>query len=257
MCYNIKSLLQTQLIRARRLRREAEARELELRLKELEIPDLHQASGFSHPRMLIYTETESLPVVATWGLVPKWVKDNDQRLKLWNNTLNARAESIFEKSSFRDAANSKRCLIYLDGFYEHHHFNGKTFPFFIQRKNAEPFAVAGLWSEWTDRENKIRLISFSIVTTSGNNLMARIHNNPKLDGPRMPVILPEELENDWISPGKSRQELSELLLPFPEELLQAHTVYRISGKDTRGNTPEAEKEYAYEELKYDHMLKSV
>lgn len=253
MCYNIKSLLQTQLIRARRLRREAEAREIELKLAELEIPDLHQVSGFSHPKLLIYPEIESLPIIATWGLVPRWVKDNDQRVKLWNSTLNARGESIFEKPSFRDAAKSKRCLIYLDGFYEHHHFNGKTYPFFIQKKDSEPFAVAGLWSEWTDRENKTKLISFSIVTTKGNSMMAKIHNNPKLDGPRMPVILPEELENDWISPEKSQQELNDLLLPFPEDLLQAHTVYRISGKDTKGNNPEAETKHVYEELKSDDL----
>jgi len=80
-------------------------------------------------------------------------------------------------------------------------------------------------------------------------MMAKIHNNPKLEGPRMPVILPDELADHWIDPGKSQKELTDLLLPFPEELLTAHTVYRIAGKDSKGNVPEAEEEFSYPELK--------
>jgi putative SOS response-associated peptidase YedK len=216
----------------------------------MDISNLYQASGFSHPKLLIYRDQNSEPIPAVWGLIPLWVKDNEQRLKLWNSTLNARGESIFEKPSFRDSANSKRCLLYLDGFYEHHHYKGKTYPFFINKKDNEPFAVAGLWSEWQDRENKVKIITFSIVTTKGNEMMTRIHNNPKLeDGPRMPVILPDELADEWLDTSRSQNELKELLLPFPDDLLKAHTVYRISGKESKGNVPEAEEEYQYEELK--------
>ena len=249
MCYNVKSLLLSQLTRARNRRRFEEVRMIEERLKEIGVNDLFQASGFSHPKMLIYPDKESEPMVATWGLVPHWVKDNAAKVQLWNSTLNARGESIFEKPSFRDAAKSKRCLIYLDGFYEHHHQSGKTYPFFIRKKDNEPFPVAGLWSEWHDKENQIKLITFSIVTTVGNEMMAKIHNNPKLEGPRMPVILPDELADDWINPSKSQKELNDLLLPFPDDLLTAHTVNRIAGKESKGNVPEAEEEFSYEELK--------
>ena len=248
MCYNVKALLYSQLIRARNKRRFEEVRRIEERLKEIDVSDLYQASGFSHPKMLIYPDKESEPMVATWGLVPHWVKDNDSRVKLWNSTLNARSESIFEKPSFRDAAKSKRCLIYLDGFYEHHHQMGKTYPFFIRRKDSEPFPVAALWSEWQDRQNKIKWITFSIVTTVANPLMAKIHNNPKLEGPRMPVILPEELADYWIDSSQTQKELNDLLLPFPEDLLHAHTVYRISGKESKGNVPDAEEEFSYPDL---------
>ena len=222
--------------------------ELQFKLQELGGNNLFQSSGFTHPKMFIYPNKESLPIIATWGLVPHWVKDEKGKVQIWNNTLNARGESIFEKPSFRDAAKSKRCLLYLDGFYEHHHLGGKTYPFFIRKKDNEPFPVAWLWSEWLDKETRIKLISFSIVTTIGNEMMAKIHNNPKLEGPRMPVILPDKLADIWIEPSRSQKELTELLLPLTEGLLHAHTVYKIAGKDTKGNNPEAEEEFIYSEI---------
>lgn len=249
MCYNVKALLESQLKRAQKQGYYKDAQEIRMQLSQLRVENLHQASGFTHPKMLIYPDKESEPTVATWGLVPHWVKDSAGKVQIWNSTLNARGESIFEKPSFRDAAKSKRCLIYLDGFYEHHHHEGKTYPFFIRKKDNEPFPVAGLWSEWLDKETRIKLISFAIVTTVGNEMMARIHNNPKLEGPRMPVILPDELADEWIDPSRGQKELNDLLLPFPDELLTAHTVYRIAGKESKGNKPEAEEEYQYEELR--------
>jgi putative SOS response-associated peptidase YedK len=250
MCYNVKALLQSQLKRARLKGIYEDIEAIQKELLSMEVKNLYQVSGFSHPKLLIYQDQISDPVPAIWGLIPHWVKDNDQRVKLWNNTLNARGESIFEKPSFRDSANSKRCLLYLDGFYEHHHYKGKTYPFFINKKDNEPFPVAGLWSEWQDRENKVKMITFSIVTTKGNEMMAKIHNNPKLEGPRMPVILPDELADEWLDPSRNQNELNDLLLPFPDDLLKAHTVYRISGKESKGNVPEAENEYQYEELEF-------
>lgn len=249
MCYNVKALLNSQLKRAEKQGYYQDAQEIRMHLAELGVGNLYQASGFTHPKMLIYPDRESEPTVATWGLVPHWVKDSAGKVQIWNSTLNARGESIFEKPSFRDSAKSKRCLIYLDGFYESHHQGGKTYPFFIRKKDNEPFPVAGLCSEWHDKENQIRLITFSIVTTVGNEMMARIHNNPKLEGPRMPVILPDELADNWIDPSRSQKELNELLLPFPDDLLQAHTVNRIAGKESKGNVPEAEIEFFYPDLK--------
>ena len=65
----------------------------------------------------------------------------------------------------------------------------------------------------------------------------------------MPVILPDELADEWLDESISPKELTDLLIPYPDELLKAHTVYRISGKESKGNVPEAEEEYEYEELK--------
>ena len=252
MCYDIKASLETQLKRA--LRRGDEEAVDQIREQLLPFTDLplYHASGFSHPRLLIYTDTSpEFPSVATWGLVPHWVQDREQGRKLWNKTLNARGETIFEKPSFRKAAHGNRCLIYVDGFYEHHHYKGRTYPFYIHRKDGEPMALAGLYSDWTDPETGEILTTFSIVTTEGNPMMARLHNNPKLAGPRMPLILPDALAERWLAAIEEpldEKALQELIRPLPEEALEAHTVARLRGKDYAGNVPEISEEVVYPEL---------
>ena len=98
-------------------------------------------------------------------MVPHWVEDKKQLKELWNKTLNAGGETIFEKPSFRESAKHNRCIIYVNGFYEHQHLHRKTFPFYIHQKNDKPLPLSGLWSEWTDRESGETLNTFSIVTT--------------------------------------------------------------------------------------------
>ena len=254
MCYDIKASLEAQLNRAKRSGDKKVMEEILEELVPLTDLPLHHASGFNHPKLLIYTDrSPDFPEVSSWGLVPHWVKDRAQLSKLWNNTLNARGETIFEKPSFREAARNSRCIIYIDGFYEHHHFNGKTYPFFIQSKDHSPLALAGLWSEWYDSVTNIVLNTFSIVTTSGNSMMAKIHNNPKLKSPRMPVILPAQLQDQWLYPIRDdmdKQQLNELLTAFPENELQAYTVGRLRGKEYRGNIPEISNEVVYGELDF-------
>ena len=256
MCYDIKAQLETQL---RRAMRDGDVHAIEeIREKLIPLTDLpiYHTSGFKHPSVLIYTDEDPyFPVVSTWGLVPFWVKDKEQKNKLWNRTLNAKGETIFEKPSFRDSAKKKRCLIHIDGFYEHHHYKGKTYPFLIKRKDGEPITLAGLWSEWSDREDGSKWNTFAIVTTKGNPLMAKIHNNPKLEGPRMPLILPPELENEWLTPYDEilwekgqKKALQELIQPYPEEEFDYHTVDRLRGKEYPGNIPEIMESLEYEEL---------
>ena len=252
MCYDIKTSLETQLKRAK-LRGDKEAvKEIQLKLIPLTDLPIHHASGFSHPKLLIYTDrSPEYPEVATWGLVPFWVKDEGQKKKIWNNTLNARGETIFEKPAFRTSAKNNRCIIYVDGFYEHHHFEGKTYPFFIHQKDNKPLALAGLWSEWFDEETGERLTTFSIVTTEGNPMLARIHNNPKLKGPRMPLILPEGMEDKWLEAINDELDIKairELIISYPESELEAHTVQRLRGKEYPGNVEGISDEFEYPEL---------
>jgi putative SOS response-associated peptidase YedK len=252
MCYDIKASLEAQLKRVlRRGDQDAADQIREQLLPQTDLPLFH-ASGFSHPRLLIYTDASpDYPAVATWGLLPHWVRDRVQGQKLWNKTLNARGETIFEKPSFRKAARSNRCLIYVDGFYEHHHFKGKTYPFHIYREDGNPLIFAGLYSDWVDPETGELLTTFSIVTTEGNSMMAAIHNNPKLAGPRMPLILPDELADRWLDPVSDeldQQKLIELIQSYPQEGLAAHTVGKLRGREYRGNIPEISEEVAYPEL---------
>ena len=252
MCYDVKTKLESQLRRAKRFNDQRWIMELEEKLIPYEVQDYYHVSGYTHPKLLIYTNDKPyVPTLSIWGLVPHWVKNNDQRLKFWNNTLNARGETVFEKPSFRDSAKNKRCILHLDGFYEHHHFNGKTYPFFIASKDNIPLSVAGLWSEWVDKETGEILNTFTIVTTKANSLMGKIHNNPKLVESRMPVILREETEDLWLGPinnERQRKEIINLIQPYPENKLKAHTVRRLRGKAAVGNVPEASTNFKYNEL---------
>lgn len=252
MCYDIKAILETQLRRAI-IRGDRNAEE-EIRERLVPLTDLpiHHATGFSHPEMLIYTDrSPDYPEVATWGLVPHWVSDEAQMKKSWNNTLNARGETIFEKNSFRSAAKNSRCLIYVDGFYEHHHYKKETYPFFIFKKNNEPMIFAGLYNDWQNPETGGKMNTFSIVTTTGNALMAKIHNNPKLDGPRMPLILPEELADQWLleyNDELDKKSLEALIQEYPSEELASHPVKQIRGKNGIGNVEDASERWEYPEL---------
>ena len=145
MCYDIKASLETQLKRAEKDQDLQAIEDIRERLAPLTDLPLHHASGFTHPELFIYTDRSPyFPEIATWGLVPHWTKDTEQQKKMRNATLNAIGETIFDKPAFRDAAQNQRCIIYIDGFYEHYHQAGKTYPYFVQDKEQHPLALAGL-----------------------------------------------------------------------------------------------------------------
>lgn len=248
MCYDIQAKLQSQLKRAKANGDHASIVHLTEKLEKFIDQPLFHASGFSHPELLIYpTVSKFIPVVAKWGLIPEWVKSVQQAKEMWNSTLNARGETIFEKPSFREAAIHKRCLVPIDGFFEHHHFQGKTYPYFIQRKDGEPMNLAGLYSDWVDRETGEILRTFTVVTKRGNTLMRAIHNNPKLAEPRMPVILDAIQSERWLDPS-SVAEVEEIIKADGDVLLKAHPVQGLRGKVYVGNTEEVTSEIHYPEL---------
>ncbi|MBL7946385.1 MAG: SOS response-associated peptidase [Flavobacteriales bacterium] len=214
--------------------------------------DLHFANGFDHPEQVIYTsDAPREPQLMSWGLIPAWVKDSGQADEIRNRTLIARGESMLEKPSFRISAESKRCLVFVEGFYEHHHFGKRTYPYFIHLKDRPHFALAGLWDEWKDKNSGNVRRTFSIVTCEPNDLMRRIHNNPKVDGARMPVILTEAEEEHWLAPVNSRTDmdaLMRLVRPYPTDAMTAYPVAPLLGKSGSGNTPKASDPYEYPEL---------
>src|SRR5918993_4030416 len=127
-----------------------------------------------------------------WGLIPSWAKDPS----IGNKMINARAETVSEKPSFRTAFKKRRCLIVADGFYEWQKTDNGKQPFYIRMKDSSPFAFAGLWESW-DRGEEIR--SCSIITTDANDLMGQIHH-------RMPVILPPENYGVWLDSDFDEKE---------------------------------------------------
>jgi len=150
-----------------------------------------------------------------WGLIPSWAKDPS----IGNRLINARAETLTEKPSFRAAYQYRRCLIFTSGFYEWKTIPGQKAkgPFFIYLKDGRPFAFAGLWEIWNSPDGG-QLLSCAIITTTSNAWMAELH-------PRMPVILRPSDYAQWISPAPlPTRGLLPLLQPFPAEEMTGYPV---------------------------------
>jgi len=248
MCYDAEAQLRSQLKRAERLGQSPE--DIAYIKELLKIYDsYYHVSGYSHPELMVYTSDDPFrPIPMKWGLIPHWTKSLKDGLKFWNNTLNCRSETMFEKASFRSSAYKQRCLISVDGFYEHHHSNGKTYPFHIGMANKQPFYLGGLWSEWLDKETGELIKTFTIITTKGNALMQKIHNNPKLQEARMPLILAEEVADKWLDSNLSKAEVQALMLPFDTGQMHAYTVGKLRGKNYIGNIEAVKEEVVYGEV---------
>lgn len=160
-----------------------------------------------------------------WGLIPFWAKDEKAGYKM----INARAETIAEKASFRNAYKKKRCLIIADSFYEWKKTPERKIPMRIKLKNHAPFGMAGLWESWKSPEG-ISIYSCSVITTVPNELMTSIHD-------RMPVILKPEDEKDWLNPSiNDTAYLQQYLKSFDSEQMEAFEV-STDVNSTKNNSP--------------------
>ncbi len=150
-----------------------------------------------------------------WGLIPFWAKD----AKIGSRMINAKAETITEKPSFRNPFKRKRCLVLSDGFFEWKKISPKEkIPYRILMKDESLFSLAGIWDTWKNEENEL-IDSFSILTIGPNELMANIHN-------RMPVILSRKDEETWLSEN-NEDVLKNLLKPFPSEEMTAYPISKL------------------------------
>ena len=171
----------------------------------------------SQPVAVIPNDGQNKLDFFVWGLIPFWAKDP----KIGNRMINARAETVAEKPSFRGSFKYKRCLILADGFYEWRKEPGsktKT-PMYIQLNDKKPFAFAGLWDNWQSSDGS-EVRPCTIITTEPNDFMKLIHN-------RMPVILSPESYNDWLQPGENDPTLLQSFLrSYPTEEMAAYPVSR-------------------------------
>ncbi len=147
-----------------------------------------------------------------WGLIPSWAKDP----AIGNRMINARAETVAERNSFRQAFQKRRCLVVADGFYEWRKTPRGKVPMRILLKDGSPFAFAGLWETWRPPQGD-PVHSCTIVTTTPNSLMEPIHD-------RMPVILTREGESSWLDRKAESSELRALLVPYPANEMDAYEV---------------------------------
>lgn len=151
-----------------------------------------------------------------WGLIPFWAKDE----KIGSKLINARAESVAERPAFRTSMKDKRCLVPTTGFYEWKDTGKGKQPYLARKKNEKLFAMAGLYDQWKDHDGK-DVLSFTIITTSANDLMADIHD-------RMPVVLAHEDEDLWLKEGPlPKEEQDRLFKPYPSDRMEAYPVSRM------------------------------
>lgn len=161
-----------------------------------------------------------------WGLVPSWAKDD----KIGNKMINARAETLAEKLSFKRLISSKRCIIPTNGFYEWKKEGAAKRPMRILMKDDRLFSLAGLYDTWTDPDGN-KLSTCTIITTEPNSLMENIHN-------RMPVILRPEDEAEWLGRDNDDvQSLLGLLKPYQASEMRAYEVPKEVG-NVRNNSVE-------------------
>ena len=186
-------------------------------------PELYKARYNIAPAQMIdavfaETENERILTELKWGLVPSWAKDAG----IGNKMINARAETLSEKPSFREAFKKRRCIIPATGFYEWRKKGTGAAavkqPFYFYLKEKEVFGFAGLWEEWIDKTSGEILETCAIITTSANEVLKPVHE-------RMPVILKAEDYDLWLDPKTNDADrLQNLLAPFPPEEMAAHAV---------------------------------
>jgi putative SOS response-associated peptidase YedK len=152
-----------------------------------------------------------------WGLIPSWAKDDS----IGSRLINARAETLAEKPSFRNAFKSSRCIIPTSGFYEWvRQSKGAKQPFYFYLKDKDVFGFAGLREEWLDKETGELVETCTIITTAANEVLEPVHD-------RMPVILDSVNYDIWLASDVTETEiLQKLLVPYPAAKMDSHPVGR-------------------------------
>jgi putative SOS response-associated peptidase YedK len=153
--------------------------------------------------------------VAFWGILPPWAESCDYSRQF--STFNAKAETIAEKPTFKNAFAKRCCVVPAEAFYEWVGSRGSKIPLHISRKDGKFLSMAGLFNYWKGPEDERPFPTFTIITTEPNAWMARIHN-------RMPVLLADEHRDIWLSPDSSTEKLSECLKAPPEDWLACYPV---------------------------------
>lgn len=210
---------------------------------------VYHANAYQFPAWPIVTRQEPGKLqLIHWGLIPHWAKNHDDAAEIRSKTINARSETIYEKPSYRMAAQKgQRCLIPVTGFYEWHTIGSKKFPFYITTKDQKIASIAGLWDEWPDPETGELFPTYTLLTTDANPLLAAIHNTKK----RMPCVLTTEAEQAWLHDDLSEADALALLAqPYPADRMHSYSISkRITSRTEPSDVPEVMVPSDYAELK--------
>lgn len=169
----------------------------------------------SQPILTISNEmNEAKASFMRWGLIPYWAKREDVGQKM----INARAETLHEKRSFKNLLANNRCIIPASSFYEWKKENGKKQPYVIESTDQQVLAFAGLWDSWRNTKTNETIQSCTILTTVASENIKTIH-------PRMPVVLEEGNRQAWLDPTiTDYDQLSFLFQPISPKHLQSRSV---------------------------------
>jgi putative SOS response-associated peptidase YedK len=192
-------------------------------------------SGFEYSDwpIIIWSSNRHQPemVRGHWEFLAPWLKTMDAvtagREKY--TTLNAVGEQMLDSKLYRDAALHRRCLIPSSGFYEWRHWKPAgakkdlAIPYFVAVRDKTIIWMAGIWQPWTDQHTGEHIISFAIVTTAANHLMAQVHNKKK----RMPLILSDDQARRWLDPTLQEKDIQAMArIQFPEQQMQAYPIIK-------------------------------
>jgi putative SOS response-associated peptidase YedK len=198
--------------------------------------DINETGLYLSPRYNI-APTQSVPIVlnqenerrlrlARWGLIPGWAKAPHTGRSM----INARAETLAVKKTFRGLLVSSRCIVLADGFYEWKRLGNRKVPMYITLKHRHPFGFAGLYSTFKSPEGE-NMLTCTIVTTAANELVGEVHD-------RMPAILAKKDEGAWLDPGRAHQgELISLLAAYPGNEIEMYEVSPLVNKPSN-DSPE-------------------
>jgi putative SOS response-associated peptidase YedK len=176
--------------------------------------------------VIIVNDGKKMLALCRWGFVPSWSKDT----AIGNKMINARAESVAEKPSFKSAFKSKRILVVADGFYEWRKDGKVKTPVYVHLKSGRPFGLAGLFNIWTSPEGK-KMCTSTIITTSANKLLGQIHS-------RMPVIINKADEELWLNSSVHDAEgLNHLMIPYKSEEMAYYEVSSLVNSPSN-NSPD-------------------
>jgi len=190
---------------------------------EVEIkPNYNAAPGQLMP--VILRNSPNRIALMKWGLVPSWAKDP----KIGYKMINARSEGIQDKPSFRHAIKTQRCIVPASGYYEWKMEGKEKVPYLFRLKEEELFGFAGLYEHWHDGQGN-ELDTFTIITTSPNEMAAKVHD-------RMPVILRREDEVEWLDTNLTDSgQVVRLLGTFDKDLMESYQVSAKVGSPSNNN----------------------
>ncbi len=217
--------------------------------KKLEYQEYYVAIGKAKPVLSVLTSEKGKKEFKNmqWTLPYTYMDKTGKTIK--RELLNSTCERAFYQH--KDIIFTRRCIVPIDGYFEYHHFNKQTYPFYIYPADGGIFYAAGIWNELADEETGEIQRFFSIITTRGNPLVTSIHNNPDApNGPRMLALVQRESALDYLADGNDIRKISSYLVPLDEKLMKAHTVLRFQKKDNIlfQNTPKVLEYVEYPEL---------